>query len=88
MPFLDELGLIRLWEHIVARLNGKADKTELKQPDWSQTDESQLDFIKNKPQEVSEDEFLIWLNEAKVVEPVASASGAIYTTNDNKIYVL
>lgn len=44
--------------------------------------------IENKPQELPEKEFLVWLNEAKVVEPVASASGEIYTTNNNEIYVL
>lgn len=37
---------------------------------------------------VSDVEFLNWLNEAKVVEPVSSASGELYVTNNNKIYVL
>ena len=65
-----------------------AKKEDLKQSDWKQSDITRLDYIKNKPQETSEEEFLIWLNEAKVVEPVASASGEIYTTNNNEIYVL
>lgn len=65
-----------------------AKKEDLKQSDWKQSDITRLDYIKNKPQEVSEDEFLIWLNEAEVVEPAASASGEIYTTNNNEIYVL
>ena len=37
---------------------------------------------------VSEDEFLAWLNEAKVVEPVAATSGELYTTNNNEMYIL
>jgi hypothetical protein len=65
-----------------------AKKEDLKQSDWNQSDITRLDYIKNKPQELPEKEFLVWLNEAKVVEPVASASGEIYTTNNNEIYVL
>jgi hypothetical protein len=29
MPFLDKTGLAHLWSHIVARLNGKAEKSDL-----------------------------------------------------------
>lgn len=88
MPFLDKNGLAHLWNHIIARLNGKADKEDLKQSDWNQADVNQLDYIKNKPQELSDEELLMWLNDAEVVSPVASTSGEIYTTNNNEIYVL
>lgn len=37
---------------------------------------------------VSDDEVLAWLNEENIVAPVASVSGELYTTNNNKIYVL
>ena len=37
---------------------------------------------------VTDDDFLVWLTEENVVEPVADASGAIYTTNNNEIYTL
>lgn len=37
---------------------------------------------------VPDDDFLGWLNEEKIVEPVASATGEIYTTNNNEIYIL
>lgn len=63
-------------------------KEDLKQSDWLQSDTSKIDFIKNKPQELSDEEFFNWLNEANVVEPVAANSGKLYTTNDNKIYIL
>lgn len=65
-----------------------AKKEDLKQSDWNQADTTKIDFIKNKPQELSDEEFFAWLNEAKVVEPVATNSGKLYTTNDNKIYIL
>jgi hypothetical protein len=37
---------------------------------------------------VPDEEFFNWLVEAKIIEPAVSASGKIYTTNNNKIYVL
>lgn len=37
---------------------------------------------------VSDEEFLAWLFEAKVVEPLMTASGEIYASNNNEIYVL
>lgn len=58
------------------------------QADWNQTDSAQADFIKNKPEVVSEAEFLAWLNDASVVEPLASTSGEIYTTKNNELYIL
>lgn len=58
------------------------------QSDWAQTNSAAIDYIKNKPQEVTEDEFLSWLTEESVVTPTASASGELYTTNKNEIYIL
>lgn len=58
------------------------------QSDWAQNDEEAADYIKNKPQEVTDDQFLLWLNEANVVTPTASTGGELYTTNKNEIYVL
>jgi hypothetical protein len=37
---------------------------------------------------IQDDDFLLWLNEANIVEPVRSASGEIYTTSNNEIYIL
>lgn len=65
-----------------------AKKEDLKQSDWNQSDNAKLDFIKNKPQEVTDEQFLSWLSEENVVTPTASASGEIYTTNKNEIYIL
>lgn len=88
MSFLDKTGLARLWANILTLVNTKVDRTELKQADWNQTDENQLDYIKNKPEQVSDEEFFNWLVEVKLIEPAASASGEIYTTNNNEIYIL
>lgn len=47
-----------------------------------------IEGLEQSAQPIEEDEFLDWLTEANVVEPVTDASGAIYTTNNNEIYVL
>lgn len=65
-----------------------AKKEDLKQSDWNQSDSTKLDFIKNRPQEMTDEQFLIWLNEEGIVLPVSSKSGEIYTTNQNEIYIL
>lgn len=38
--------------------------------------------------EIIEDEFLTWLNDEKVVEPLVDKSGAIYTSIDDELYIL
>lgn len=63
-------------------------KAELMQSDWLQADNTQLDYIKNKPEIVSDEEFFNWIIEEKIVEPIASTNGEIYITNNNEIYVL
>lgn len=40
------------------------------------------------PKELPESDILEWLTEEKIVEPVVTNSGAFYTANDNKIYIL
>lgn len=56
MGFLNETGLQRVWEHILAKLNLKADKTEIEalqtaldsKSDWNQNDTTAVDYIKNR----------------------------------------
>lgn len=63
--FLDQEGLSFLWEKLslqdypnndtlVAIIDAidknKADKSEIKQSDWNQSNDSSIDYIKNKPQ--------------------------------------
>lgn len=36
----------------------------------------------------TDEQILSWLNKEDIVTPTASASGEIYTTNNNEIYIL
>lgn len=98
--FLDYEGVQHLWskinmndypnnEMLMAVINAidetKADRSELVQSDWNQTDETALDFIKNKP---DESDALALLAEVGFVEPVADADGSIYTDENGNIYTL
>ena len=98
--FLDYEGVQHLWskinmndypnnEMLMAVINAidetKADRGELVQSDWNQTDETALDFIKNKP---DESDALALLAEVGFVEPVADADGSIYTDENGNIYTL
>lgn len=67
------------------QLADKVDKSDLVQSDWNQTDESAVDFIKNKP---DESDALALLAEVGFVEPVADADGSIYTDENGNIYTL
>lgn len=58
------------------------------QSNWNQNDQTKPDYIKNKPKELSEEMLLAWLNEEKIVSPLASMTGEVYTTNNNEIYIL
>lgn len=50
--------------------------------------QQRIDALEENAQPIEDDEFLNWLNETSIVEPVADESGAIYTTNNNEIYIL
>lgn len=50
--------------------------------------QQRIDALEENAQPIEDDEFLDWLNETSIVEPVADESGAIYTTNNNEIYIL
>lgn len=47
-----------------------------------------LSAIDNRLKEATDEQIIAWLNEESVVTPTASASGEIYTTNKNEIYIL
>ena len=50
--------------------------------------ETVLNALNIKYATVSDYQFLSWLNNENIVEPITSASGEIYTTNNNEIYIL
>jgi hypothetical protein len=49
---------------------------------------AQIRTIKAQIEVVPDEEFIAWLNEENIVSPVATASGELYVTNNNEIYVL
>ena len=79
----------------VDKVNGKGlstndytdeDKKKLNtQSDWTQADETQLDFIKNKP---NEDNALEALAETGFITPTTTASGAVFTDSNGILYTL
>lgn len=98
--FLDQKGVEYLWSKInmqdypnndtlIAVINAidenKADKTEIKQSDWNQTDETQTDYIKNKPDKMLA---IQAAKETGLIAPLESEDGTIYTSENNAIYTL
>lgn len=50
--------------------------------------ETVLNALDVKYAEATDDQILSWLSKESVVTPTASASGELYTTNKNEIYIL
>lgn len=65
-----------------------AKREDVKQSDWNQTDATKMDFIKNKPEELTDEEFLQLLMDMDIVQPLSDNNGTVYTAADNKVYVL
>lgn len=55
------------------------------QPDWLQTDETAMDFIKNKP---DEEDALAILSEINFVNPVMASDGSVFTDNNGALYTI
>lgn len=82
----DETGTLDL----IGRVEkAEADIEDLKpldvQADWKQTDETAMDFIKNKP---NEDDALALLAETGFIDPVAAADGSVFTDSNGALYSL
>jgi hypothetical protein len=56
--------------------------------DWEQTDEAQLDYIKNKPSIATDDEVMELLFSRSIVTPVSDSTGYTYLDVDQKILVI
>lgn len=52
------------------------------------TSKAVLDELDKRIVIATDEQILAWLKEENVVEPVASATGEIYITNNNEIYIL
>lgn len=58
------------------------------QSDWNQSDSTQIDFIKNKPLEETEDDAMEMLAEMGIIDPVIDEDGAIYTDENGAILTI
>ena len=58
------------------------------QSDWNQNDDTQPDYIKNKPSVATNDDTMDFLAEMGMITPVANSNGEILTSSSNEIYSL
>ena len=58
------------------------------QSDWNQNDDTQPDYIKNKPSIATNDDTMDFLAEMGMITPVANSNGEILTSSSNEIYSL
>ena len=58
------------------------------QSDWNQNDDTQPDYIKNKPSIATNDDSMDFLAEMGMITPVANSNGEILTSSSNEIYSL
>ena len=72
----------------MSKIIGVTVGTQLPKPNFKQTDPTKGDYIKNKPEMISDEEFFNWLAEADIIQPVSSTTGELYVNNNNEIYVL
>ena len=58
------------------------------QSDWNQNDDTQPDYIKNKPSIATNDDSMDFLAEMGMITPVANSNGEILISSSNEIYSL
>ena len=58
------------------------------QSDWNQNDDTQPDYIKNKPSIATNDDTMDFLAETGMITPVTNSNGEILTSSSNEIYSL
>lgn len=85
----DETGTLDL----IGRVEKAEEEIEALKPldvqsDWKQTDETAMDFIKNKPIEETEDDAMEMLVEMGVLDPVVDEDGNVLTDENNNILTI
>lgn len=83
IPFLE-----KVLKPIVDLVKTKADKKDILQSDWVQSDETKIDFIKNKPIEETEDDAMEMLVEMGLIDPVMDEENNILTDEDGNIFTI
>ena len=58
------------------------------QSDWNQNDDTQPDYIKNKPSIATNDDTMDFLAEMGMITPIVNSNGEILTSSSNEIYSL
>lgn len=58
------------------------------QPDWNQNDNTQPDYIKNRPSIAADDDVLDLLVGIGAITPITNLSGEILISSSNEIYYL
>ena len=58
------------------------------QSDWNQNDDTQPDYIKNKPSIATNDDSMDFLAEMGMITPVTNSTGEILISPSNEIYSL
>ena len=58
------------------------------QPDWSQNDNTQPDYIKNRPLIATDDDALDLLDDIGAITPITNLSGEILISSSDEIYYL
>lgn len=56
--------------------------------DWNQIDETAIDYIKNKPDEMTSDDVVDMLMDLELMTPMVNENGAILTDNNGAILTL
>lgn len=83
-----ETSMINISE-VITTLNetikDKADKVDIINADWNQTDETALDYIKNKP---TVEQIVQLFVEMDVVQPIADKNNVIYIDIDGQTFIL
>ena len=59
-----------------------------KQSDWDQNDDTQPDYIKNRPLVATNDDILNFLVDIGVIVPITNLAGEILISSSDEIYYL
>lgn len=79
--FIDELKAIG--KNCIQKL-----PSDLGQPDWNQNDNTQPDYIKNRPLIATDDDALDLLVGIGAITPITNLGGEILISSSNEIYYL
>ena len=68
--------------------SGGSDGGSNMQPDWDQNDDTQPDYIKNKPLVATNDDILNFLVDIGAIVPITNLAGEILISSSDEIYYL